>query len=149
MRHGQPRNVHQQRQHIITVNGPSLSTDLAQRAITIKLGKPVHTGDWLADTAKFIVENKTNIIAELLELLRQPIKPLQANTRWGNWETNVLCRLSNAERCQEEISSRRRRIYRTSSSLRDRGRELREGIRIDDSQVGDVAQAHPSKEGLR
>ncbi len=92
--------------YVITINGPSLSTDLAQRAITIKLGKPVHTGDWLADTAKFIVENKTNIIAELLELLRQPIKPLQANTRWGNWETNVLCRLSNAERCQEVIRAR-------------------------------------------
>ncbi|TXH18014.1 MAG: hypothetical protein E6R03_02910 [Hyphomicrobiaceae bacterium] len=92
--------------YVITINGPSLSTDLAQRAITIKLGKPVHTGDWLADTAKFISENKTNIIAELLELLRQPIKPLQANTRWGNWETAVLCRLDNAERCQEVIRAR-------------------------------------------
>jgi len=92
--------------YVITINGPSLSTDLAQRAITIKLGKPVHTGDWLADTAKFISENKTNIIAELLELLRQPSKPLQANTRWGNWETAVLCRLDNAERCQEVIRAR-------------------------------------------
>jgi hypothetical protein len=92
--------------YVITINGPSLSTDLAQRAITIKLGKPKHDGDWLADTAKFISENKTNIIAELLELLRQPIKPLQSHTRWGNWETAVLCRLDSAERCQEAIKAR-------------------------------------------
>lgn len=96
--------------YVVTINGPSLSTDLAERSITIKLGKPKHEGDWLKDTADFIAKYKTSIIAELLELLQHPQTTLEANTRWGNWEKNVLCRMSSAEICQAAIKSRQKEL---------------------------------------
>jgi hypothetical protein len=96
--------------YIVTVNGPSLSTDLSQRSVVIKLGKPLHSGDWLQDTADFISKYKTSIIAELLELLRQPSKTLESHTRWGDWERNVLCKLDNATICQESILGRQKDI---------------------------------------
>jgi len=96
--------------YILTMNGPSLSTDMSQRSVVIKLGKPLHSGDWLQDTANFISKYKTSIIAELLELLRQPSKTLESHTRWGDWERNVLCKLDNATICQESILGRQKDI---------------------------------------
>jgi hypothetical protein len=39
-------------------------------------------------------------------LLRAPIKPLKFHTRWADWESQVLCRLDNAELCQDTILAR-------------------------------------------
>lgn len=92
--------------YCITINGPSLSTDLAQRAITIKLGKPDHDPNWFCDTAQFIQQHRISIIAELMEMLRQPGISIDTYSRWGHWEREVLCRIPDAELCQAAIRAR-------------------------------------------
>lgn len=96
--------------YMMTMNGPSLSSDLAKRAVVIKLGIPKHTGNWLQVITDYIAINRISIIAELLEILRQPQIHLESHTRWGMWEKEVLCRLSSAQICQEAIISRQTAI---------------------------------------
>jgi len=92
--------------YCITINGPSLSTDLAQRAITIKLGKPDHDPNWFCDTAQFIQQHRISIIAELMEMLRQPGISIDTYSRWGHWEREVLCKIPDAGMCQMAIKAR-------------------------------------------
>ena len=94
---------------IITINGPSFSTDLAQRAITIKLKKPLHTGEWQKQAMEFLKENHASIVAEILDILKTEIpedQMLKAHTRWAAWENGVLSKLSNAKACQAIIVQR-------------------------------------------
>jgi len=92
--------------YCVTVNGPSMSADMAERSVVIKLGKPHHDPNWFADTMNFIVKYRISIIAELMELLRQPPGMIETYSRWGHWEREVLCRVPNAELAQRVIKIR-------------------------------------------
>lgn len=95
--------------YFVTINGPSFSTDLAQRSITIKLKRPEHSGTWQKKISDFIREHRESLIAEILLILQSPVvTPLSTHTRWGRWESEVLARLSSAEECQQLILSRQK-----------------------------------------
>lgn len=72
---------------IFTANTPQFSTDMAQRAIEIKLG-PRQSEDFRTWAFAFIDQYREIIIAELLAILRGPpveeIDPANL-TRWGGW----------------------------------------------------------------
>jgi hypothetical protein len=79
---------------LITLNGVSLSTDMAQRAIIIKIKRPPRVAEWESDTLQFIDDNRQAIISDLIALLRLPRRPLECRTRWAAWEREVLGRLN-------------------------------------------------------
>ena len=92
----------------VTLNGGSLSTDLAQRAITIVLRRPEYTADWEGETRRMAREYRWEIIAESLALLASHEgKQIETRTRWGPWERSVLARSTNdLAACQRSIIGR-------------------------------------------
>lgn len=91
---------------IITLNGPSLGTDMAQRVVTIKLAKPKYDGTWLEDTFEFIDRYRSEIIADIIGALRAEPQELVTYSRWGAWETGVLAKLPNPEEARNVIQER-------------------------------------------
>jgi hypothetical protein len=91
---------------ILTVNGASLSTDMSQRVITIKLDRPKRSGAWEEETSQFIRENRQLIIADLIGLLRREKQPLAQHSRWARWEDEVLSRLEEPDELQRLIVTR-------------------------------------------
>ena len=91
----------------ITVNGASLSTDMAQRTAEIKLADPTFDASWDERVAQFIDANRRALIADLVGILQRPTKTLPRHTRWGSWESGVLARLDNPTALLDLIQSRR------------------------------------------
>lgn len=92
---------------MITLNGISLSTDMAQRCAIVRVIPPVHVGYWEDETFQFIERHRKEIIADLLGFLQiEEQSPLSKHSRWGAWESAVLCRLENAEEVHQTIVSR-------------------------------------------
>ena len=77
----------------ITLNGASLSTDMAQRCVIIKLDKPTRSGSWSDDTRAFIDANRPAIVADVVGFLRSEPMTLTRFSRWSNWERDIVARL--------------------------------------------------------
>lgn len=91
---------------VITLNGVSLSTDLAQRCVIVKLRKPDFSGTWTEETMAFITAHRTALVADALAFLRQPASELIRFSRWGDWEKHVLARLPEPSEAQTIIRER-------------------------------------------
>lgn len=87
---------------LLTVNGASLSKDMAERSVVIKLRKPAtYTADWQVQLSHLLDEHADDLVAELLDLLRLDIPEAQPLvTRWPRWETEILCRLIQGPQLQ-------------------------------------------------
>jgi hypothetical protein len=91
---------------IITLNGVSLSTDMAQRSVVVKIKRPSHSGDWEEEIRQFIDRYRQEIIADLIGFLRGPRTPLIRFTRWGSWERSILSLTDDPDSVQQEIIAR-------------------------------------------
>lgn len=91
---------------IITLNGVSLSTDLAQRCVIIKLRKSDFAGTWAEETRQFIASHRRELVADALGFLRQPAEPVTRFSRWADWERDVLSRLPEPPEAQAIIRER-------------------------------------------
>lgn len=91
---------------VVTTNGISLSTDIAQRAVVVRINKPKYAGDWVGDTWRFIRENRTAIIADVIAFLRGPRVELERVSRWGSWDRDIIGRLPNPVEVQRVIAER-------------------------------------------
>jgi hypothetical protein len=93
--------------YCLTLNGASLSRDLAQRCVIVKLERPAHDGDWERDTIAYIEEHRWAIIGDILAALRRPAAAtLKQYSRWGPWEKDVLARVPEPEECRRVIAER-------------------------------------------
>lgn len=90
----------------ITLNGASLSTDLAQRVIVVKVRKPPYSATWAEELRAFVEQYRAEIIADLVAFLRGERRPLMRYTRWGAWEREVLERLPTPDAAQQLILER-------------------------------------------
>ncbi len=91
---------------IITLNGASLSTDLAQRVVEIKLATPKYSDAWEGEIDAFIDQNREAILGDLIAFLRGPGRKLDRPARWSHWEGAVLSRVESPNQCQELFLSR-------------------------------------------
>ena len=91
---------------LITLNGASMSTDMAQWSVIIHLARGDNDGTWLEDTRKFVIENREALIADIIAALRAERRPLAKYSRWASWEADVLTRLPNPEEAQRLILAR-------------------------------------------
>lgn len=78
---------------LVTLNGPSLSTDIAQRAVIVKLSKPNRNPKWEEETLAFVDQHRLEIIADLIAFLSLPAQQIDCQTRWAAWESGILSRL--------------------------------------------------------
>lgn len=92
--------------YFITLNGASLSTDIAQRCCIIKLAKPNYSGNWEDDTRALIDEHRDAIIADALGFLQSNADPLERCSRWGSWERDIVARLPEPVEVQTVIRDR-------------------------------------------
>lgn len=99
---GRPNNI----TWVITLNGASLSTDMAQRVIMVKLKKPNRMGAWEADVTAHIEANRKAIIGDIRTVLEGDPFPVPDHTRWAAWEDNVLGRLGDPIKAKHLISER-------------------------------------------
>ena len=91
----------------LTLNGISLSTDMAQRCVIIRIRRPTHEGSWDNDIVNFMDEHRQELIGDLLGFLQiEESAPLPKNSRWGAWEAALLCRFENASDIQAVITER-------------------------------------------
>jgi hypothetical protein len=90
----------------LTLNGASLSKDMAQRCVIVVLDRPAFSGTWKEETARLIGERRWEILGDLLAVLRAPAATLTSHSRWGAWEDDVLARLPGPASCQRAIAER-------------------------------------------
>ena len=91
---------------ILTLNGASLSKDMAQRVIVIKLARPVYRKAWEEDVRAFMQEHRLAILGEIRSILESEPGPLVPKSRWASWESAVLSKVNRAESCQRLIAER-------------------------------------------
>lgn len=84
--------------YIVTVNDPSVSPDLASRAVPISLCKPpVQDALWVHNVEKFLEENRTRLFQDIGHIIsREKIQKAPA-TRFPVWEEVVLNKLINKD----------------------------------------------------
>jgi len=97
---------------VMTFNQPSVSKDIAQRAVLVKVDTPGYTPRWLTETERYIADRRWDIVGDLLALLRRPVVvPAGFRfTRWAAWEEAVLCRLPDPVGLQALLTERRAAI---------------------------------------
>ncbi|MBC7820180.1 MAG: hypothetical protein IAG10_25125, partial [Planctomycetaceae bacterium] len=91
---------------ILTMNGVSLSTDMAQRSVIIKLRRPDYSGTWADETRQFVESHRQELIADVLGFLRSTTNALTKFSRWGDWERDILSRLPEPSEAQAIIRER-------------------------------------------
>ena len=92
----------------ITLNGASLSRDIAQRVIPIRLDRPVYSATWEREVAAYIDDHRWEIFADCADVLMGNGFPLTPRTRWATWEEGVLSHCIGVRACQDVILSRQR-----------------------------------------
>lgn len=95
-------------QWVITSNMPSLSKDLAQRSVIIRVLRPVYDPRWQRDVAAFVAENRWKIVGDCLAELRKAgqLPDEHQFTRWSEWEQEVLAKAAEPARLAAEITHR-------------------------------------------
>jgi hypothetical protein len=76
----------------ITMNGGSMSKDMASRSSIIELKRPEYAPKWESDARAYAADNRWAIIADIVELLKKEVQEVKAATRWAAWEQGVLAR---------------------------------------------------------
>lgn len=94
----------------ITVNGATLSKDLAQRCVVVQVKRPTYSATWEEDTIAMIDQRRWEIIGDLIQILSATPKPLDRYSRWGAWEAGVLSHVNNAAECQNVVETRQAAI---------------------------------------
>jgi hypothetical protein len=90
---------------VMTLNGASLSRDMAQRVIVIKLKKPPFDPQWESTVRGYIRKYRTEILADIKHALENA-PGMVARTRWAAWEREVLSATKLAEKAQTAIIER-------------------------------------------
>jgi hypothetical protein len=91
---------------LLTINGASLSRDLAQRVIPVRLKRPEYDPKWKADTLRLIEEARAAIIGDALAKLAGGGERLESYSRWADWEDGVLSRVADPGSAQKLIAER-------------------------------------------
>lgn len=95
---------------MITLNGASMSKDMAQRSIVIKLGRPTFRPTWESEVREFIRANLWGLLGDIKALLETPPSLTQAKTRWAAWEGEVLSKVGQCSALQQVIVDRQKDI---------------------------------------
>jgi hypothetical protein len=91
----------------LTLNGASLSKDMAQRCVIIRVKRPPHNPSWAETTKRYVEQNRWEIVGDIIALLSpEGKKRLTQFSRWASWEGEVLACVDNPVACQEAIKER-------------------------------------------
>jgi hypothetical protein len=91
---------------MITLNGPSLSRDFAQRCVVIQLKHPKQSATWEDEVSIFIEDHRWGILGDMAAFFQRVPVTLAKYSRWGAWERAVLARMPEPEELQRVIAER-------------------------------------------
>jgi hypothetical protein len=94
----------------LTINGASLSRDMAQRTVIIQVKRPDYSPTWEDEVRAYIDARRWEVIGDCLAMLRQEPKELGRYNRWGAWEAGVLSRVGDPSECQKVIAERQEAV---------------------------------------
>ena len=96
----------------ITINGASLSKDMAQRCVVIKVGKPTFSQTWQHELEEYIKNHQWEIIGDIGELLMSdsPTLPNEGTGRRGEWERDVLSKLNEPTSLRQLMRGREKEV---------------------------------------
>ncbi|WP_428304850.1 hypothetical protein [Lacipirellula sp.] len=80
---------------LINGNDLTLSSDMAQRCLQIRLRKGEFIPGW--DAPAFIDSNRKAILADIRNILLKPPAKIRRHSRWAAWESEVIARLDDPE----------------------------------------------------
>ena len=98
---------------ILTLNGATLSKDMAERCVIIKLGRPNYQAAWQRSVEEFVRSYRWELINDMGCLLGSNEEWAMDNSkhgRWAQWEASVLSRVANPQKCQQLIRRRQRAV---------------------------------------
>lgn len=121
--------------YYLTANSPTLSQDLADRAVMIRVGPPRHGSDWEAWSLRFVETNRLAILADIYTALKGPtvceIAP-ENRDRWSLWQDSILARIPGGNELAAMIKARR---PEADADL-DEAEEIRQAIETELAQCG-------------
>ncbi len=92
---------------VVTINGASLSKDLAQRCVIIRLARPEYDAEWAETVRDFVAKCRWQILGDLRSLLEgQASLAYEEHSRWPDWEARVLSKVHDPLACQSAILQR-------------------------------------------
>jgi hypothetical protein len=93
-----------------TINGASLSRDMAQRSVIVKVKRPSYSKTWRQDVEDYIDAHRWDIIGDIIARLRQDGPPLARSSRWADWEGGVLSRVAEPNDAWQVLEDRRQDV---------------------------------------
>ena len=111
----------------LTLNGASLSTDMAQRFIIVKVDRntPRHGKRRRSRS----LTTSAEIIGDLIAILKRPAQTLATCSRWGAWERGVLAQVDEPSKCQRVIEERQAEADNERSESDGVAEHLADGLR--------------------
>lgn len=107
---------------MLTANAPELSTDLAERAVVIKVGRPKYASGWEEWSDRFMRERRPQFIADCLARINAgPVTETVPTARWREWTNAVLRTSARAPELAEQIMTSRAEV--------DQDLEIAENVR--------------------
>jgi len=91
---------------VLTMNGVSLSRDLAHRTVKILVSKPCERKNWNESIDHFLKVNREFLLADIAAFFELPTTELSDYGRWSGWEHAVLSRLENPDALKRLIKER-------------------------------------------
>lgn len=111
---------------LMTSNAPKLSSDLTQRAVVLRLGKPRHEdAEFEAWWMRFFEDHRAHLIADCMARLKAgPVAEIrhEDRDRWGPWIDGVLSTFANASDLLKYIREGRPQVdedLRDAQEIRD------------------------------
>jgi hypothetical protein len=101
--------------YCLTLNGASLSRDLAQRCNIVKLARPPHGGSWEQNTIDLIDSQRWAIIGDIIAALKAPCPTLTKHSRWAAWDSQVMARLPEPTEVAQLLADRRHEVDEDSA----------------------------------
>jgi hypothetical protein len=127
--------------YAVTVNGPAFSTDMAERAVVIRLTRPYPSPTWYRDTVASIETQRADIFADIRWHLEQPARTTFLD-RWMPWAAEVLAVLDGAVDTLVRVNARRAEVDEeavdvamTVEHIRTHLRRVLDGLDPDDYPV--------------
>jgi hypothetical protein len=90
----------------LTLNGASLSKDMAQRCVIVLLKRPDYSPSWREETQALIEARRWEIVADCVRRLQGAGQEMRGAGRWGAWEQGVLSRVAEPSDCRKVILER-------------------------------------------
>lgn len=114
--------------YCMTINGASLSEDLAQRTVMIRLDRPksydLGHEAWSDVAGRYISENRAAIVADVVTAFAHQPEEIRSLQRWASWTHAVLARCNAPHTLQNVIIDRQQGINDDLANANEFGRFL-------------------------